>query len=110
MTYGPILLAVVRISHIKMHNTRQGDFLSARSQGDLFRLLGECVSNLRSGWHCKFLRRFLLIILSLGEGECRQSQADKEGIVEPEMGRDVFLVREGGDLLFGGVLGKSEQS
>ena len=97
-----------------MHNTRQVlSYLPIHKETQVFlllRLLGECVSNRRSGWHCKFLRRFLLVILSLGEGECRQGQANEEGIVEPEMGGDVFLVREGGDLLFGGVFGKSEQS
>ena len=56
-----------------------------------------------------FLLRFLFVSLSLGEGECRQGQATKKGIVEQEMGGDIFLVREGGDLLFGGVLGESEQ-
>lgn len=66
------------------------------------------VSDQRTGLRCKFLLRFLFVTLCLGEGECRQGQATKKGIVEQEMGGDIFLVREGGDLLFGGVLGESE--
>ena len=73
----------------------------------LLRLLGKSVGNWRSG-HGKFLGRLLFAVtLTFGEGKCGQGQTDQEGIVEPEMSGDIFLVREGGDLLFGGVLGES---
>lgn len=74
---------------------RSGDITSylAIQNTYLFRLLGECVGT-----------------LTFGKGECRQGQAAEEGIVEPEVRGDVFLVREGGDLLLGSVLGESEKS
>ena len=72
----------------------------------LLRLLGKSVGNWRS-WRCKFLGRFLLVVvLTFGEGKCGQGQTDQESIMEPEMSGDIFLVREGSDLLFGGVLGE----
>jgi len=51
--------------------------------------------------------RFLLAALGFRKGERRHPHGDEKRIVEPEMGSDISLVGECGNLLFGGVLGES---